>query len=443
MSFGGLVLTGRGREEIAKAAAGEVLLKIQEVVLGEGLYEGAYKDAVSLVNSVMNLQVGKISREGDEIHLEVEFSSQDVPRAFYYREIGIMANDVLCYYDNCGEAAEYIDPDAENIIKQKRIRIVLNISSEVNVNVSAASQLYAMEEDFLEHKNNHENPHSVTKEQIGLGRADNTADNEKPVSTAQQELINATYQQLTRYTDVKIADLINGAPETLDTLKEIADAMADNQDVVEALDEAIGKKVNTNGGDISDTIAEFTEAPSLEEPQSGEMVKTIFGKLKLAVKNLKTLITLIGTTDISSIGGGTVTGAISALNSNLSNKADIIGKSTLAVQKEISKGDLEAFSKANFVAEKPLGSQNACGYGFHNIGTNGAFLYYEIDGYLHILRSDGTNAIIPTQTELEKISVGGNLKITWAQDGSTGVYYLRFFIGDTEVAAIKQGSVLG
>lgn len=318
MSFGGLVLTGRGREEIAKASSGEALLKIQEVVLGGGLYEGANTDAVSLVNPVMSLPVEKITREGNEIHLEVEFSSKDVPKAFYFREIGVKANDVLCFYDNCGNDAEYLDPESDNIIKQKRMRIILYISSEVQVNVSIASQLYVMETDFLEHKNNNGNPHNVTKEQIGLGRADNTADNEKPVSAAQQELINETYQQLTSYTDARIADLINGAPETLDTLKEIADAMAENQDVVQALDEAIGKKVNANGGDISDTAAEFTEAPSLEEPQSGEMVKTIFGKLKLAVKNLKTLITLIGATDISSIGGGTVTGAISALNSNLS-----------------------------------------------------------------------------------------------------------------------------
>ena len=52
------------------------------------------------------------------------------------------------------------------------------------------------------------------------------------------------------YTDQKIADLINGAPTTLDTLKEIADAMAENQDVVKALDESIGTKANSS--DLTD-----------------------------------------------------------------------------------------------------------------------------------------------------------------------------------------------
>lgn len=44
------------------------------------------------------------------------------------------------------------------------------------------------------------------------------------------------------YTDEKIASLINGAPTTLDTLAEIAEAMAENEDVVSALDAAIGTK---------------------------------------------------------------------------------------------------------------------------------------------------------------------------------------------------------
>ena len=61
---------------------------------------------------------------------------------------------------------------------------------------------------------------------------------------ADTDYVDASYQQGTGYTDKKIADLINGAPETLDTLKEIADAIAENKTIVEALDSAIGKKAN-------------------------------------------------------------------------------------------------------------------------------------------------------------------------------------------------------
>lgn len=41
-----------------------------------------------------------------------------------------------------------------------------------------------------------------------------------------------------------IADLVNSAPETLDTLGEIANALKDNKDVVEALNNAIGNKAD-------------------------------------------------------------------------------------------------------------------------------------------------------------------------------------------------------
>ncbi len=61
---------------------------------------------------------------------------------------------------------------------------------------------------------------------------------------AAREYSDATYIQATGYTDMQVAALVNGAPETMDTLKEIADAMAENEDVVEALQAAIGSRAS-------------------------------------------------------------------------------------------------------------------------------------------------------------------------------------------------------
>lgn len=46
------------------------------------------------------------------------------------------------------------------------------------------------------------------------------------------------------YADQKIADLVNDAPETMDTLKEVSDALDANKNVVDALNSAIGTKAN-------------------------------------------------------------------------------------------------------------------------------------------------------------------------------------------------------
>lgn len=81
-------------------------------------------------------------------------------------------------------------------------------------------------------------------------------------------------------------------------------------------------------GDASNTTVTFTEPTELAQPTTGEKLGGIIGKVSLAIKNIKTLITLIGNTDISSIGNGTVTGAISDVNGKLSITNNVFGINT-------------------------------------------------------------------------------------------------------------------
>lgn len=82
----------------------------------------------------------------------------------------------------------------------------------------------------------------------------------------------------------------------------------------------------TKTGDGSNLTVAFEEATNLEELTTGEKLSSIFGKLKLAVKNLKSLISLIGTTDISTIGDGTITGGLNDVNGKLPEYIDITAK---------------------------------------------------------------------------------------------------------------------
>lgn len=131
-----------------------------------------------------------------------------------------------------------------------------NISSGEKLSI-AFGKIQKAISSLLGHINNFDNPHKTTKSQIQLGNVDNTSDVDKPVSTAQQKAIDGAYANSNKYTDQKIADLINGAPETMDTLKEVADAIEKNKSVVEALDKSIGTKANQNELDThtgNDTI---------------------------------------------------------------------------------------------------------------------------------------------------------------------------------------------
>ena len=247
MSFGGLILTNQGRNSIAAAISNEKALDFTHVQLGDGTYNGWYPSKKELTNMA--------------------------PRGFYFREIGLIGNGALCYYDNAGTGeAEYIDPESETVSKEKRIRLTVVVSDDVNVTVHTASSLYALatELDELDKKKvNEEDIHDwardsekpiYNKEEIGLGNVDNTADKDKPLSTAMKEAIQEIYEQATAFAVAKIAELINGAPTTADTLKEIADLIADNKSVVEALDAAVGQKANQSELDthISNNTIHFT-----------------------------------------------------------------------------------------------------------------------------------------------------------------------------------------
>lgn len=109
------------------------------------------------------------------------------------------------------------------------------------------------------------------------------------------------------YITKKVSDLTNYYDKT--TVDEKIDAIP-KPDLTNYL---------TKTGDGSNLTAAFEEATTLEELTTGEKLSSIFGKIKLALKNLKSLISLIGTTDISTIGDGTITGGLSDVNGKLVN----------------------------------------------------------------------------------------------------------------------------
>lgn len=134
--------------------------------------------------------------------------------------------------------------------------------------------------------------------------------------SASKTYTDGMYRQATAYADKKVADLIGGAPESLDTLKEVADAIKENESVMDALDAAVGKKANqseldthvdnnvihitapehdklnnalVNTGDASDTTVSFTQESTRIKPSAGEKLSGIVGKIVKWLADLKTV----------------------------------------------------------------------------------------------------------------------------------------------------------
>ena len=120
---------------------------------------------------------------------------------------------------------------------------------------------------------------NITKANIGLGNVDNTADANKSVKhaatadsatsatkatqDASGNVITSTYEtksaanskltEAKNYTDEKVANLLNNSTEAVDSIYELRDAMEDNADAIEALNQiAAGKANATHAHAISD-----------------------------------------------------------------------------------------------------------------------------------------------------------------------------------------------
>lgn len=89
------------------------------------------------------------------------------------------------------------------------------------------------------------------------------------------------------------------------------------------------------GGDTAENTATFTSSDvadgsasawtTVSKLSSGEKHSSIFAKVSQMFKNVRYLYKMLGTTDISKIGNGTCTGAISSLNSSLANHLPLSG----------------------------------------------------------------------------------------------------------------------
>jgi len=83
-----------------------------------------------------------------------------------------------------------------------------------------------------------DNPHAVTKEQVGLGLVENfgiATDEEAVAGTAADKYLTA------KNLGAFWADKIGAAPETLDTIHEIAAALQNNPDVITSLETLVGE----------------------------------------------------------------------------------------------------------------------------------------------------------------------------------------------------------
>lgn len=79
-------------------------------------------------------------------------------------------------------------------------------------------KLLATKEELNTHIKNTDNPHKITKSQVGLSEVDNTSDENKPVSIAQREAINQSYTNATVYAEAYNARALQAEQDIIDSI---------------------------------------------------------------------------------------------------------------------------------------------------------------------------------------------------------------------------------
>lgn len=158
----------------------------------------------------------------------------------------------------------------------KPISTATQTALNLKLDKTEASSTYATITNLNSHTSNTNNPHSVTKAQVGLGNVDNTSDANKPISTATQTALNSKVDKVTISTTtgtVALADntifngdelstltVTNPVSPTVDFLAQVnftsgatATTVTPNQDIV-----YVGDNVNENTGFIPRANCRYT-----------------------------------------------------------------------------------------------------------------------------------------------------------------------------------------
>lgn len=284
-NFGQLTLTKKGLEALLNAQNG-VTLKFSKIAMGKGSTSDGYESLTDLVDNVASVDVtsGAISTEKGTYTAEAYFSNESITSGFKWTEIGLFfrdsnGNDILYAAANAGTDGDYI-PATTDARYAKYLRITTAIGNATDITITGVDsytdtitfadhvadrahqhsnsfvthdgtgekyriglddngeylQLYTADgsgekvyvgdkEEIDSHVKNYDNPHKVTKSQLGLDKVEN-----KSAETILSEMTKANVTKALGYTPSE-SDLCpyvtttgNGSAynATVDSIKSLA-----------------------------------------------------------------------------------------------------------------------------------------------------------------------------------------------------------------------------
>lgn len=262
-SFGGLILTNKGRALQAKVQAGTPL-HFTRIGIGDGNPGSTPISTLSaLIGEKKSLAINKLkTQSGGKTIVGGMLSNQEVSVGFFFREIGYFAQDpdageILYCYANAGAGAEYIAPGGGPDAIEKQIDTVILTSNAASVTADIASGIYALEEDVGDMSTVPTTAKTAAGAISELHEMIEEIDVSIPdgsITPAKLSFDVATQAEL----DAAINALINGAPGALNTLQELAAAVGNDPNFATNVTNTLATKLNASAYTAADVLTKIS-----------------------------------------------------------------------------------------------------------------------------------------------------------------------------------------
>ena len=267
----------------------------------------------------------------------------------------------------------------------------------------------ATNDDFNRHLTDYKNPHKVTKDQVGLGNVDNTADKDKPISNATQALIDQTRTVL----ENKISELQTNTEADLEVFrsefenklaelaaKEEADIVAVNNSLKEAkteLQNNIDNLASKTENDLTVAKKELDNKISELSTKTESDLSTLRADLESSISVTKTELEK-SISELASKTENDLNTAKSELEKAISDltakeEADIV-----AVNNALSEAKRELENSISSLASK---TENDLSLATKDLNNKISELATKTESDLSTLRADLESSISVTKTDLE------------------------------------------
>lgn len=306
-----VIITNAGLAIVAAAHSGNTI-EFTSMKAGNGTYDGTeiLEDMASLKSVKQTFGISGISREAAVTKVRSVLSNKGVTEGYYLTEIGLYALDpdtetevlyaIVIAEDGVADYFPHYSDSPQSMTLEVYISTT-GLAEGVTFTASIVEGTYVTTQDFEDyrgeveaaleekldrnmfyiekatinqsisnvdtkvskHTGNENNPHNVTKKQIGLGNVDNTADMDKPMSTATKNALQEHTNNTDNPHNVTAEHVgLGNVDNTSDKDKPVSDAMQIEIDKlkqaiidVDAMNEASGSPIlltDTASGVVED-----------------------------------------------------------------------------------------------------------------------------------------------------------------------------------------------